>query len=319
MLIERLPPPELNPISEVRELNKMAKLPKADLYFCEGLQGTFYLARSFGVIPKSSKTINILAEPLAFLDFPQNAKWRLLRHKFAKRLLSKYLNQNTLNIIIGSMYTKLLKNDFKIKNYIEMPAGINNLLFDKLVKIRPDLSSNKIVILASLTSPERVKWKGIDIARKAMDEIVKVAPKVKLEVIGEYLPEVKQEYETDYFRFLGFKKDLKKELENYSLALSLGFGDAFPTASLETMLAGIPTITSNMIGTSKVAGKVDKEFVANYFDMQDITGKIERYLNLSLKEKEALSKKSGGVAKEFKSSKIINSYINKNTIKRYFN
>ncbi|MEM4067738.1 MAG: hypothetical protein QXV17_12855 [Candidatus Micrarchaeaceae archaeon] len=219
ILIERLPPPTLNPILEIYQLIRLAKLPRADLYFCEGLQGTFYIARELGIINRDAKTVNIIAEPLLFLKDSPNIKWWLLsKLPILKRILGYFLQKNTLNIIIGDMYIKLLIKDFKINSYIKIPAGINDKLYNKLRNLKPNLKSNKVLILASLSSYDRIKWKGIDLARKALDEVVKVYPKVELEVIGYCLPEIKEQYSTKYFKFIGFKKDLDKELGNYSLS-----------------------------------------------------------------------------------------------------
>jgi glycosyltransferase involved in cell wall biosynthesis len=309
-LIRRLPPPSLNPISEIKQLYDISKLPSADIYFIEGLQGTFYLARWFGIIDKNKKTINIIAEPLIFLEDPSNIKWWLLKNiTIFKSMLKKALKENSLNIIIGNMYIETFKKEFGINNYIGMPAGIADHLYNSLKKIRPNLSSNKIVILASLLSKDRIKWKGIDLARVIMDEVVKINPNLTLEVIGEYLPEIKREYETKYFRFVGFKRNLVSSLKDYALALSLGYGDAFPVASLETMLAGIPTITSNKIGTSEIAKKASKDLIIDYFNPSDAVDKILNYFKLNLKKREKLSLKVRKVAMQYKESEIINKYI----------
>jgi glycosyltransferase involved in cell wall biosynthesis len=317
-LVQRLPPPSLNPISELKMVYDLSKLPDADIYFIEGLQGTFYLARWLGIINKNKKTINIIAEPLVFLEDPPNVKWRLLKNvPLLKSSLKKALNENSLNIIVGGMYTEILTKEFKIKSYIEIPAGIEDNQYNVLKEVKPNLKSNKIVIIASLLSKDRVKWKGIDFAREVMDKVTKINPNLKLEVIGDYLPEIKKEYETEYFKFLGFKKDLTLILKEYSLALALGYGDPFPVASLETMLAGIPTITSNKIGTSKVAKIASKNLVVNYFDVQDATTKILNYFRLSLKEKRELSSKVRKVAMEYKESKIIDKYIKSSTLQKF--
>jgi glycosyltransferase involved in cell wall biosynthesis len=319
-LVQRLPPPSLNPISELKMVYDLSKLPDADIYFIEGLQGTFYLARWLGIINKNKKTINIIAEPLFFLENPPNIKWWLLKNiTFFKSLLSKALAKNSLNIIIGDMYIRILRREFKVKSYITIPVGIENRLYNALKQIKPDLRSNKIVIVANLLSKDRIKSKGIDLARMVMDKVIKINPKLKLEVIGDYLPEIRKKYETEYFRFLGFKKggDLISALKDYSLALSLGYGDTFPAASLETMLAGIPTITSNKVGTSKVAKSASSHLVVNYFDVQDTVTKILNYFKLSLKEKKELSSKVRKVAMEYKESEIINKYIKLSTLQKF--
>jgi len=317
-LIRRLPPPSLNPILEIKQLYDISKLPSADIYFIEGLQGTFYFARWLGIIDKNKKTINIIAEPLASLEDPPNVKWKLLKNvPLLQSLLKKALNENSLNIIIGRMYTEILTKEFKIKSYIEMPAGIEDNRYNALKKIKPNLKSNKIVIIANLLSKDRVKWKGIDFAREVMDKATKINPNLKLEVIGDYLPEIKRGYETEYFKFLGFKKDLTLTLKEYSLALALGYGDAFNVAALETMLAGIPTITSNKIGASEVVKSVSSDLIVNYFDVQDATTKILNYFRLSLKEKRELSSKVRKVAMEYKESKIIDKYIKSSTLQKF--
>ncbi|MEM4067739.1 MAG: hypothetical protein QXV17_12860 [Candidatus Micrarchaeaceae archaeon] len=76
------------------------------------------------------------------------------------------------------------------------------------------------------------------------------------------------------------------------------------------MLAGIPTITSNLIGTSKIAKKVDKGLVVNYFKSSEVKKSILNYMNMSLKKKKRLSEKSRRAAEEFKSSRIIARHIN---------
>ena len=309
-LIRRLPPPSLNPVLEIKQLYGLSKLQSADIYFIEGLQGTFYLARWLGIIDKNKKTINIIAEPLIFLEDPPNVKWWLLKNiPIFKSMLKKALKENSLNIIVGNMYFETLKKEFGVDHYVGMPAGIADHLYISLKKIRPNLSSNKIVMLASLLSKDRIKWKGIDLARAIMDKVVKINPNLKLEVIGEYLPEIKEEYETEYFRFLGFKRNLVSSLKDYALALSLGYGDAFPVASLETMLAGIPTITSNKIGTSEVAKKASKDLVIDYFNLSDAIDKILNYFKLDLKKREELSLKVRKVAIQYKESEIIDKYI----------
>jgi glycosyltransferase involved in cell wall biosynthesis len=107
--------------------------------------------------------------------------------------------------------------------------------------------------------------------------------------------------------FHGSVPNLEKFLSSSALCLHCTRGDAFPTSTLESMMAGVPVIVSEWTGTREIVKLVDPDFVVA-LDEQIIVDRIISYMDLPLNDKYALSLKCRLVSKSFTEENAIKNY-----------
>jgi len=74
--------------------------------------------------------------------------------------------------------------------------------------------------------------------------------------------------------------------------------DPFPVSVLESMLAGVPSVVTNMVGTKEVVEELEEDFIRDV-RADDIAEGILRYFDLSLSQKERISKRCRELAMKF--------------------
>jgi glycosyltransferase involved in cell wall biosynthesis len=159
---------------------------------------------------------------------------------------------------------------------------------EELHQCKPDLTSQNIIIIGNALDRE---MKGLDILVDAIKTLRRNYPKIKLFVVGGDNEVSREKYsDFDFINFLGFQRALSKPINNCSICVHIGRGDAYPISTQETMHAGLPTVVSKWTGTKEIVGKVDKKFVINP-DKESAIKVINWYFKLTLKEKKTFSKK----------------------------
>lgn len=143
-------------------------------------------------------------------------------------------------------------------------------------------SSAKVLHAGSVTDRFAVEKKNVD----GLSKVVGERDDWQLRLLG------KGHGEFDYSSLpsvttVGYLEDLSEFAEEYRRAdifVQPSSGDAFPVASLEAMLAGIPTIVSEKTGTKEIVEGVDSNLVCDSSDT-GIQSSIEYAIGLSVSER----------------------------------
>ena len=183
-----------------------------------------------------------------------------------------------------------------------------------LLGTTPNFNSTRIILLAAGPTAFRAYYKGLDIMLKAFSLVFIQRPDVHLDILGHWEDEVKFKELSKYnenvrqrIHFHGRVDNIQDYFANSCLCLHTTRGDAFPTATVEAMTAGIPTIVSDWTGTKEIVGKVDGEYIVP-LDSSIIAENIINHFNLDLEEKTRLSKKFREIASEYTEESAITHY-----------
>ncbi len=274
-------------------------LPKEyDIYFCEGTYIIPALARKLGLLSKRQKIVNILASPLLY--YIKTGVIRGIRKRFALWLLKEV----DLFVSIGKMEDQILKEIMpNAKSIIAYPF-VREEMRRKLIRIRPNLSSHKILTIGTNSA----YYKGIDIVYQAFKEIKKEFPDAELNIIGN-MPDLHKYVDCSYegVHCLGHVKDITKYIKESSLYVHMGRGDTFPVSSLEAMLGGVPVIVSEWTGTKEIAGKINKMYIIR-LSKTSLSKKIIKYFNLGHNKRVVLSRRFRNAAINFAKIDILKEF-----------
>jgi len=262
--------------------------PKDKNYLCEG---TFYvpaLLRKFGLL-KRKKIITLIASPLAY--YLASGKTRGI-----KRWLVLWLLKEVDGIVAVSEFEYKLIKSIINKPIVTAYPPMDQRLYSKLRKIKPNLNSHRIIFIGN--GPDWY-YKGIDLLIESFLKAKKEIPYLELYIIGKW--KIKPEWQVYGVHFLGNVKSIIPYLKKSSLCVHLGRGEAFGLSVIEAMLAGVPAIVSEMTGSKEIVRQIGNKFVVK-LNSKEVSEKIVEYFNISLKEKRALSKKFKSLASKFNES-----------------
>lgn len=186
---------------------------------------------------------------------------------------------------------------------------------DFLNAVRPDLESQQIVIIASGPSDFRFFYKGMDLMLSAVSLVCKKFPMARFKILGNWdMTQIRQHLDESLLMgddpkvsFSGYVADLSDFLSKSALCIHMSRGDAFPTATLEAMSAGIPCIVSDVTGTCDIVNSVDKEMVLP-LDAYVLANAISRYFTLSAAERLRLSDAFRLAASDYTEENAVNHY-----------
>lgn len=148
--------------------------------------------------------------------------------------------------------------------------------------------SPQILHAGSVSDKLAVKKKNVDLLSRVVSE----AGDWQLRLLG------KGHNQFDYsllanVKALGYLEELTEfaaEFEHADVFVQPSSGDAFPVASLEAMLAGVPTIVSKQTGTKELVKSVDSKLVCEPTH-EGIRAGIEYAVKLDNSEREQIGKK----------------------------
>ena len=266
-------------------------IPKGyDIYFSEGEFFKLIILRMIGKLNKTSKIINLFSDPrLYYLDKKIRfdvGKNKIMKKSGLKTFIFKYLMKKLDGAIcVGQFQEKLLKK------YYSGPIEKVDIFIDKnfhkrLLKMKHKLLEKKIFIIAI----------GPDFYYKGVDLLIKIANKnrdIDFTICGKsYDNFIRDNDIPENVKFVGKLTSLEiyNVFRNNSLYVHLGRGEAFGITIIEAMAAGLPCIVSDITGAKEAVEKVNPKFVLP-LDGKLITEKIREYFDMSLKEKQEISKR----------------------------
>jgi len=264
----------------------------------------FYIpttAKIFGLIPKDALVINITADPILY-NMVNGYKNKI--PKFINRFLLKKVD----GFIIVGKWGHLLDQVGLRTPRKEIFGGVNDDLAEKLKKLpinKKKFENNHQIIFVGNINKYRVFYKGMDLIIEAIKRVKREFSDVKLIITGD--SNLDESY--PFIKFSG-NVDLTSIFPKVSLAVFMGRGDTFPLGSVETMMAGIPTIVSTDTGTKEIVEKIDKGFICN-LNSEELANKIINYFKLDVKSKIKLAKAFRKEASKYTEKRAVKNFKRK--------
>jgi glycosyltransferase involved in cell wall biosynthesis len=167
-----------------------------------------------------------------------------------------------------------------------------------LVGLKPALDGRKILCIASGPGDFRMHYKGLDLMIEAIAGAVQHEPVIEFNILGAWDADIVDaclsripEEARRHVHFRGQVSDLAEWLEDASLYLQCTRGDAFPTATLEAMTAGLVPMVSEWTGTRQIVREIDERLIVP-LDASEIAARIRWYFGLGRDERLRLSRRS---------------------------
>ena len=288
------------------------KIPKNyDIYFVEGDYSQIIMQKTLKKINPDAKIIILFSDPRLFYlnskkQFDSKKNKVVKTSKIKKILAKKLLNNIDGAMCVGNFEKELFEKLNKKVPIRAVQPFIGEELYKQAIKINPKLNNQKILFIAN--GPD-FYYKGIDILIESFKSIKKIIPNAELHIVGKW--DVKKEWVSPGIYFDGFKNNaFGEQYSKNSLYLHLGRGEAFGLTVIEAMLAGIPSIISNLTGAKEAVEKVSKDFIVP-LQTDDITKKVKEYFSLNLKEKKLLSQKFKDIGKKYTKENSLKDFKNK--------
>jgi glycosyltransferase involved in cell wall biosynthesis len=289
-------------VKEVTSIND--RIPKADIYICEGGYIKPLLLQNIRKINIGAKIITLFSDPrLYYLE--KGIRFNLKKNKLEKYPLwrkivaSKLLNQLDGAIFIGEfseeIFKKLTKNKIPSMN---IPGYVSERTSQRLKKAKVNSNTHNILFIGH--GPDYYV-KGIEPMIESFKEIQKEYINANLYILGKW-EGIKDKWKGPGIHWEG-TQDIIKYIEKSSLSIHLGRGESFGINILETMLAGIPTICSADTGAKEVVGKVDPNWIIA-MEKEKIVKTIKEYFEESLNKKDELRERVKEVANQYGERKI---------------
>lgn len=249
-------------------------LPKYDVYLVSN-PGDIILKK---FLHPEIKIIQLIASqfyPRLTLGIPKplNRREKLL----IKKSLESVDGAIAISTFVRDEAAKVLDCPIKISQ-----PFVNDKNYCKLLKIEPDLNSNKIIFIGHKRSNLK-----IDILIEAFKIAKKQIPDLELCIVG--IGHSKELENINGIYVTGWVDNIAPYIEEASLAVFPGYGQSFYLGVIETMLGGLPTIATKYTG-AKDAINV-KELIREP-TVEDIAKGILWYFNLSDNKKKELSKEA---------------------------
>jgi glycosyltransferase involved in cell wall biosynthesis len=286
------------------------KAKKYDVFLVEGPHFPPLLMRLLGKISKKQKLVcHLGSETLYFLYsnyYPERVK------NITVRLLEQYDALMCEGKMAADLSQRLLQGKGP-KIYATL-NGIPAERVNTLMRLNPALDGENIIFISSGPSGWRTWYKGLDMMIEAFHKARQTKPNLQFYIVGKWHEEEKERLlavcdaeSRKGVHFVGETNDIEKYLAMGSLYLHCSRGDAFPTAVMEAMAAGLVPIVSEWTGTKEVVEQADPQLVIP-LDMQLTAEKILWYFNLPPEEKKRLSDKGRQVVANYTEDKAIEYY-----------
>lgn len=269
-----------------------------DIFFSEGVREPLVIRKWLGLFRRNQKLIALMANENLYFIYT-NKYGRMVNF-----LMKSFLNNCDALICIGKYQTELAHKLFPHTKTYTIFNGIPSTRMTLLQNIRPDIESNKILVIANCASISRMYYKGLDLTFEVFNYCLKVDQNIELHIAGDCSADVMSFCEkivNEKFQhkiFFHGHSDISNHLKNSGLLMQLGRGDSFPTSTIEAAAAGVPVFVSEETGTKELLQKIDPYFITNLL-AKDISYKIIEYLKIPNYEKNIISAKFKQVASTY--------------------
>jgi len=231
-----------------------------------------------------------------FKSFKKKIYWNIFEKKNLLKAKFVLLNSIKEKKQINNTFVKTNGIKFKLINYGIYPKDINfkksKLKFYSKFKF---LENYKLIVYIGRIHPK----KGLDILIDAFEKIdnkryiLLIAGDINNKYAKALIQKVKNKNNSKKIIFANFLKGEIKwgAISNAASTILPSHGENFGVSIAESLLAGTPVICSNKVGTSKQIKESNAGIIVKNNKLSLYKG-IMKFINLSQKQKEKLSKNS---------------------------
>ncbi len=226
--------------------------------------------------------------------------------KLMRRVLIWLLNQYDALLCEGQMAADLAKiNGISRPKIYTTYLGVPKERQNELLKLQPKLSSNHLIFVSSGPKGWRTFYKGLDLMLRAYSKAFEINDTLQFTIVGEWDKQLQEELTSMFstqckasISFVGQTNNIQDYLQDSCFYFHVSRGDAFPTAVLEAMSAGLIPLISEWTGSKEVVAKADPDFILP-LDEDSIVKKLISVTQLSMEERETLSYKMREASRSF--------------------
>lgn len=277
-------------------------LNKYDIILTEGVRPAQLIQKKLGLIKSNQKLIALMADESLYFTYSK------FFPALTRKLMVSYWKNCDGIICIGEYQTTLAKNILAVSHHTKVRTiynGISQKNQVTLNQLKPNFSSKKILFIGNIGAKWRSYYKGLDLIIKAFNISRNLNVELELEIVGEINYNIKNELlkmvddqNLSSITFHGPSSDLESHFRNSCLYIHTSRGDSFPTTTMEALSSGIPCLISNETGSKEIIEKISTEFLTTLHP-EDISNRINWFLNLSQEKKEEFSSKGKIIMKNY--------------------
>jgi len=270
---------------------KLGILYRPRAILVEGISPSAVITPIIRFFSPETKVVSLFAEDglLKILQSP---------NRFKSKLLKIVLKNIDGVIAIGKMIAGQVEQLFpNVKIFPMYPT-----LDEKRLEEFKNLSYNPDAMSLIQIGGGDYKYKGIDITLNLLSYLPAINPDLELIVLG-YNPSELNVKTSERVKLPGKVNNISEYLRLACLMVHPGRGDAFPVATLESMVAGVPVMVSELTGTKELILEVDNRLVRK-LDLKDLKEGLSWFFSLPQDEKIALSQKCRSVVLHFINEKL---------------
>lgn len=202
--------------------------------------------------------------------------WKGAIYEFVKRKILRQLLKRVKLYITPSKYMNELIQEAGFKPVIIIPNGIKLFEYSKITNF------NTLLYVGRLA-----KEKGVEYLLRAMPEIIKSFPDVKLNLVGdgpdkEYFKDLAEELKImKNVNFVGNidRENIKKYYKDATIATVPSiYPDNFPTVCIEAMSVGRPIIGNSVGGIPELIDHGKTGYVLTDYSFRELSDKIIKLL-----------------------------------------
>ena len=133
------------------------------------------------------------------------------------------------------------------------------------------------------------------------------ADNIKNGITSSFLKSLKKKYNFKYFKF---SKDVRPIIKKSTCVVSTSYREGASKVLLESASMGRPLISSNISGAKGIVFNNYNGYTFSLSNELSLKNKINKFLNLSYKRKQKMSKNSRFLAtQKFDEKRVINKYL----------
>lgn len=265
-----------------------------DVFLVDNLHFTPVFLKIFGLIDRKQKiVVHLGSHTLYFMSAGKFSRFTSKLHRWALNKYDAVICEGNYSFNIAKA---LLNKPYPM--IYESFIGITEERKLKLNECVVDTGSGNILIIAGGPTEFRKFYKGLDLMLDGFRIAIKNLPDLKLNIIGhwsiEIINKLLENYSADEkakVKFLGPQAQIENHFSSTALCLHCTRGDAFPTSTIETMCAGIPTMVSETTGTKQIVREVDEKLIVAP-EQHAIAAGITWYFNESAETRKILSERA---------------------------
>lgn len=245
-----------------------------------------------------------------------------------------FINENIITKIVKAMYRFSLKSSSKVffqnqddqklflkhklvlKNSCDVLAG-SGVDIDKFSPIKYEKRDDMFRFLLIA----RVLWdKGIGEYVEAAKELNKKYNKIEFQILGSLdavnktavsKEQMKNWVDEKLINYLGTSDNIQKIIKQADCVVLPSYREGTPRSLLEASSMAKPIITTNTVGCKDVVDDGINGFLCEVKNSQDLADKMERILNLSQDQREAMGQAGRAkIIREYDEKIVINKYLN---------